>query len=221
MKSIAPLIFALAVVASPAMVCAAFTMPVGGGLKGLLEALGGVTGYTADAEVNGQSVNVSAAGFPGQTPRAVAAENAAALGIPPGTVELDEGVVADDGGEGRMLLVPDGNGGTVAWAVTPAKNGAPLNLPAKNGAPLSPLAKPVFTATNKTSGAELAVGTGVGTPQSLRESQGAHLISQGWDAVETGGDTGLDVFVRDNHVCLVWATADESTGEARLAVFCR
>lgn len=201
---------------------AAYTMLLDGGIAETLKALGGTGAYSAKAEVNGRDAEVAAAGFDGRSPRSVASEHAAELGLPHGAAALGEGVVAAAGKDGeQLLLVPDGKGGSVAWVVTLAKNGAPRNPDAKNGAPLSPLAEPVFRATNKASGAMLAVGTTPVPPEAARASQGAHLAAQGWTGVELGGDSGLDIYVRGEGVCVVWAGTDPVTGATRLAVIQR
>ncbi|MGI6495342.1 MAG: hypothetical protein ACOX5G_04515 [Kiritimatiellia bacterium] len=198
-------------------------MPLGGSVARLLEALGGVCGYSAKCEANGVEVALSARGIEGRSPRAVAAECAAALGLPGDAVPLGGGLLAPVGtdGEDRLLLVPDGKGGCVAWTVEGVKRGVPRNPPPERGVPFSPLAAPVFHAANRTSGATLAVGESAEPPDSLRASQGARLVAEGWEALDPGGDSGLDLYVRGGRLCLVWAGAAPEGRKSRLAVFCR
>ena len=200
---------------------AAFTMPLGGGIGRFLEALGGIRGYSAKCEVNGAAATVAATGFEGRTPRAVAAECAARLSLPPDAVPLGGGIVAGDGEGGKVLLVPDGAGGCVAWTISVSGGGGPRDPAGGDDAPLSPLAEPLFHAVNRASGAALAVGEAAGDPLALRESQGAHLVARGWEALDPGGDAGIDLFARDGRICVVWAGLSPDGGRARLAVFCR
>lgn len=216
------LVFVLQLCA-PALHAAIF-MRLGPGATAL-EQLGGKTLHSADVRINGQPGHLSAFGFDA-SPERLTPDLRNALQMPELTAHGATLVthVANDHATSLLLLPGADDSHSVAILIeqsADARQKSQQTPPAWPGEIRCPNADLQFSAENEKTRTSLAVATTMDSPAAIRSRMATTLAAASWTQASPGTGGSLDLYARNNQVCIVFAAADNSSGQTRITILQR
>jgi hypothetical protein len=190
-----------------------------------LEQLGGKPLHSADVRINGQSGHLSAFGFDTSADR-LTPDLRKTLQLPELTTHGAAFVthVANDRATSLLLLPGTDADRCVAILIeqsADAHQKSQKTPPAWPGEIHCPNADLQFSAENEKTRTSLAVATTTASPAAVRSGMAATLATDNWVQVSPGTGGSLDLYARGNHVCIVCATSDKSSGQTRITILQR